>query len=103
MHGVIIKNWNLTPGFEFLGVKRNAMARTYKPDPRGKKYVKHTPEAISSALADHRRDMSFRACSRKHEIAITVLCRRARNPHMKSQGGQRGLFSSLEKILAQNT
>ena len=36
MHGVSIKNWKLTPGFEFLGVKRNAMPRTYKPDPRGK-------------------------------------------------------------------
>ena len=86
MHGVSIKNWNLTPGFEFLGVKRSAMPRTYKPDPRGKKYVKHTPEAINSALADHRRGMSFRACSRKHGIPIAVLCRRARNPHMKPKG-----------------
>ena len=63
MHGVSIKYWNLTPSFEFLGMKWNAMARTQKPDPRGKKYVKHTPEAINSALADHRRGMSFWACS----------------------------------------
>ena len=88
MHGVSTKNRNLTLGFEFLGVKRNAMARTYKPDPRGKKYVKHTPEAINSALADHRRGMSFQACSRKQGIPTAVLCRRARNPHIKPQGGQ---------------
>ena len=100
MHGVSIKNWNLTPGFEFLGVKRNAMPRTYKPDPRGKKYVKHTPEAINSALADHRRGMSFRACSRKHGIPIAVLCRRARNPHMKPQGGQTVLSKGTEKFMA---
>ena len=71
------------------------MARTYKPNHRGKKYAKHTPEAINSALADHCRGMSFRACARKHGIPIAVLCRRARNPSMKNQGGQ----TALRKIL----
>ena len=52
MHGVSRKYWNLTPGFEFLVVNRNAMPRTYKPDPRGKKYAKHAPKAITSTLAD---------------------------------------------------
>ena len=73
--------------FEFSGVNRNTMARTYKPNHRGKKYAKHTPEAINSALADHRRGMSFRACARKHGIPIAVLCRRARNPSMKKSRG----------------
>ena len=31
------------------------MAWTYKPDPRGKEYAKHTPKAINSVLADYRR------------------------------------------------
>ena len=100
MHGMSIKYWNLTSGLEFLGVKRNAMARTYKPDPRGKKYLKHTPEAINSALADHRRGMSFPACSRKHGIPIAVLCCRARNPHMKPQRGQSVLSKDTEKFMA---
>ena len=64
MHGVSMKYWNLIPGFEFLGVNKNAIARTYKPDPRGKKYTKRTPEAMNSAVAHYRRGMSFWACSR---------------------------------------
>ena len=67
------------------------MPREYKPDLRGKQYKKHTAEAINRALADHQRGMSFRACSKKHGIPIAVLCRRAQNPRMKSQGGQTAL------------
>ena len=76
------------------------MARTNKPDPRGKKYAKHTPEAINSALGDYRRGMSFRASSRKHGILIVVLCWRARNQHMKPQGGQTVLSKDTEKFIA---
>ena len=76
------------------------MPRTYKPDPRGKKYAKHTPEAINRALADHRRGMSFRACSRKHGIPTAVLCRRVHNPRMKSQGGQTVLSKDIEEFMA---
>ena len=77
------------------------MPRVYKPNPRGKQYKKHAPEAINSALADHRRGMSFRACSKKHGIPIVVLCRRARNPRMKSQGGQTALNKDIEEFMAQ--
>ena len=76
------------------------MARTYKPDPRGKKHVKHTPEAINSALGYHRGGMSFRACSSKHGIPIAVLCRRTRNPHIKPQEGQTVLSKDTEKFMA---
>ena len=44
--------------------------------------------------------MSFRACSRKHGIPIAVLCRRARNPHIKPQGGQTVLSKDTEKFMA---
>ena len=77
------------------------MPREYKPDPRGKQYKKHTAEAINRALADHRRGMSFRACSKKHGIPIAVLCRRAQNPRMKSQGGQTALKKDIEEFMAQ--
>ena len=65
------------------------MTWTYKPDPRGKKYAKHTLDAISSALADYQRGMFFRACSRKNGIPIAVLCGRARNPHNRLLGSIR--------------
>ena len=74
------------------------MTRTYKPNPRGKKYAKHTPEAINSAVAEHRRGMSFRACSRKYRIPIAVLCRRARNP--PNSRGQTSLSKDIEEFMA---
>ena len=76
------------------------MPRTYKPDPRGKTYKKHTPEAINQALADHGRGMSFRSCSKKYGIPIAVLCRRAKTPNMKTQGGQTALDLELESYMA---
>ena len=76
------------------------MPRSYKPDPRRKRYTKHTPQAISEALADHRRGMSFRSCSKKYGIPITVLCRRAKTPNMKTQGGQTALDRELEIYMA---
>ena len=76
------------------------MPRSYKPDPRGKRYTKHTPQAISEALADHRRGMSFRSCSKKYGIPIAVLCRRAKTPNMKTQGGQTALDRELEIYMA---
>ena len=75
------------------------MGRKYKPNLRGKKYVKHTREAINSALADHRRGMSFRPCSRKQGISIAVLCRRACNPRIKTQGGQTALSKDILRNL----
>ena len=44
--------------------------------------------------------MSFWACSRKHGISIAVLCRRARNPRMKTQGGQTALSKDIEEFTA---
>ena len=76
------------------------MPRSYKADPRGKRYTKHTPQAISEALADHRRGMSFRSCSKKYGIPIAVLCRRAKTPNMKTQGGQTALDRELEIYMA---
>ena len=76
------------------------MPRNYKPDPRGKTYKKHTPEAINQALADHGRGMSFRSCSKKYGIPIAVLCRRAKTPNMKTQGGQTALDLELESYMA---
>ena len=62
--------------------------------------MKHTPEAISQALADHRRGMSFCSCSKKYGIPIAVLCRRAKTPNMKTQGGQTALDRELEMYMA---
>ena len=62
------------------------MVRNYKPNPRGKTYVKHSSKTVKKALADHEKGMSFRNCSRKHGVPIAVLCRRYKNPNMKTQG-----------------
>ena len=42
------------------------MDRNYKPNPRGKTYVKYSSETIKKALEDHEKGMSFRNCSRKY-------------------------------------
>ena len=76
------------------------MTQIYKPESKGKKYAKHIPEAINSALADYRRDMFFRACFRKHGISNAVLTWRARNPHMKPQEDQTVLSKDREKFMA---
>ena len=76
------------------------MPRSYKPDPGGKRYTKHTPEAISEALANHRRGMSFPSCSKKYGIPIAILCRRAKTPNMKTDGGKIALDLELEIYMA---
>ena len=35
------------------------MVRNYKPNPRGKTYVKHSSKTVKKALADHEKGMSF--------------------------------------------
>ena len=77
------------------------MVRTYKPDPRGKKYKKHSKETIGKALADHDKGMSFRKCSRKYGIPTAVLCRRYKYPDMKTQGGQTALSKEVEQYMAE--
>ena len=76
------------------------MPRTYKPDPRGKTYKKHTPEAINQALADHGRGMSFCSCLKKYGIPIAVLCRRSKTPKIKTQGRQTALDLELVSYMA---
>ena len=77
------------------------MVRNYKPNPRGKTYVKHSSETIKKALADHEKEMSFRNYFRKHNVLIAVLCRRYMNPNMKTQGHQTALSKELEKYMAE--
>ena len=71
------------------------MQQSYKPDPRRKSYAKHTPEEISQALADYKHGMFFRLCSKKYEIPVAVLCRKAKTNNMKIQEGQTALNRKL--------
>ena len=55
---------------------------------------------LQRLLTHHRRGLSFRACSRKHGIPKAVLCRRARNPRMKTQGEKTALSKDIEEFMA---
>ena len=73
------------------------MTRIYKPiNPRGKIHQKYTPEAIEEALRTTNEECPFARAKKKHEIPIKMLCRRAKNPNIKSQGGQTALNEEIE-------
>jgi len=82
------------------------MVRTYKRTVRQKPYVKYTPNQIKLALEDLKNGLTFRACSKKHNIPTTVLHRhnKFKNKYpsrkMKKQGGQSVLSYETEKMLA---
>ena len=77
------------------------MPRVYKPNSTSKMYKKHSLESMKRALADHSRGMSYRKCSKKHSIPITVLYRHAKNPDIKSHGGQTAISKNVEHYLAE--
>ena len=56
---------------------------------------KHTSEAISQALGDHRRGISFRSYLDQYGTPIAMLCRRA-----KTKGGQTALNRELKICMA---
>lgn len=70
------------------------IARKYKRTVRQKPYIKYTENQIKLALEDLANGLSFRACSKKHDIPTTVLHRHNKfqknnpNKQMKKQGGQ---------------
>lgn len=51
------------------------MARTYKRTVRQKPYTKYTENQIKLALEDLKNGLTFRACTKKHNIPTTVLHR----------------------------
>lgn len=51
------------------------MARKYKRTERQKPYAKYTENQIEIALIGINNGLSFRACSKKHNIPTTVLHR----------------------------
>lgn len=73
------------------------MPRIYKPDPRGKKYLKYDVNLIQQAVNEYSAsNSSLDAISKKYNIHRSVLYRHC-TKHMKSQGGQTVLSKETEE------
>lgn len=84
------------------------MPRTYQRTVRKKPLKKYTDNQINLALEDKTSGMSYRDCSKKYGIPVTVLHRHNKfkelNPgkNMKPQGGQTILSKNVEKLIVES-
>lgn len=78
------------------------MPRTYKPDPRGKRYRKYDVNTIKQALEEYKitPKCSLASIAEKYNINKSVLYRHSRKT-MKSQGGQNALDEDTERYIVQ--
>ncbi len=75
------------------------MPRIYKPDPRGKRYVKRTQDEFEPAFDVIRKGLSIRKAAERHDIPYTVLQRHYKRQNLKSQGGQTILTATEEALI----
>lgn len=84
------------------------MPRTYQRTVRKKPLVKYTDDRINSALEGKTSGMSYRDCSKKYGIPVTVLHRHNKfkelNPgkNIKPQGGQTILSKNVEQLIVES-
>lgn len=84
------------------------MPRTYQRTVRKKPLAKYTDDQINSALEGKTSGMSYRDCSKKYGIPVTVLHRHNKfkelNPgkNMKPQGGQTILSKNVEQLIVES-
>lgn len=76
------------------------MPRTYKPDPRSKRYQKYDVDIVARAIAVVQRGLSIRKAAAEFKIPYTVLQRRIKNgPNVKKHGGQTVLTETEENAI----
>ncbi|CAB3232041.1 unnamed protein product [Arctia plantaginis] len=81
------------------GIVASNMPRNYKPDPRGKKYIKYDFNLIQQAVNEYSAsNCSLDAISKKCNIHTSVLYRHC-TKNMKSQGGQTVFSNKTEEEL----
>jgi len=83
------------------------MPQKYIRTVRQKPLAKYSPEQIDAALGDIDAGLTYRKCSDKHNIPVTVLHRHNKfrkaniGKHLKKQGGQCVLSESVETLIVE--